>query len=137
MNSGSSTSQASETANQSSPAMWVPNLRPGRAAALAVPTQQPYQQAVREKLIRLLEEAGQPRAKAAVQSYLEQDENSILPEDFPDGWAEQMLTTGAVSMLVLSGDPDSVDPASSELAKEALELQQELNLETFLEVAPA
>ena len=118
-------------------AWWVPNLRVSRAAALAVPLGQPYRQAIREKLVRLLEKAGKRAAKAAVQAYLETNENAILTEDFPDGWADQILSTGAVGMLVMSGDPVGADPADAALAAEALEENRELDLETFLSVAPS
>ena len=40
-------------------AMWIPNLRSSRAAALAVPLGQPYQQAIEDKLVSLLEAAGE------------------------------------------------------------------------------
>src|SRR6266480_659603 len=51
-------------------AMWVPNLRLSRAAALAVRLGQPYYEAIRDKLVGLLERAGKRRARAAVQAYL-------------------------------------------------------------------
>ena len=120
------------------PAMWVPNLALSRAAALAVPLGQPYHQAIRDKLVRLLERTGKRRARAAVQAYLEREEHDILAADYPDGWADQILATGPVSMLVMTGDPEAVEPADAELAKEALEEDRvEIDLEAFLSMAPS
>ena len=118
--------------------MWIPNLRSSRAAALAVPVGQPYRQAIEDKLVSLLEAAGEDAARAAVQSYLEQDEQAILSEDFPDGWADQILATGAVGMLVMSGDPDGAEPATDpELIEEVMGWQKDLTLDEFLAAAPA
>jgi hypothetical protein len=118
--------------------MWIPNLRSSRAAALAVPLGRPYRQAIEDKLVELLEAAGEGLGRAAVQAYLEQDENAILSEDFPDGWADQILSTGAVGMLVMSGDPDSVEAATDpELIEEVMEELKELDLVNFLAAAPA
>jgi len=117
--------------------MWVPNLRLSRAAALAVPLGQPYHQAIRDKLVRLLEHAGKSRARAAVQAYLERDERDILAAGFPGGWAEQILATGSVGMLVMQGDPEGVGPAGAELAVEALEEAKQIDLETFLSMTPS
>jgi len=118
------------------PAMWVPNLRLSRAAALAVPLGQPYHQAIRDKLVRLLERAGKRRARAAVQAYLEREEHEFVGLQFPEGWADQILSNDAVSMLVMSGDPEAVEPADAELAKEALEESKDQDLATFLSLAP-
>jgi len=118
--------------------MWVPHLSLSRAAALAVPLGQPYHQAIRDKLVRLLERAGKRRARAAVQAYLEREEHEILATDFPDGWADQILSNDGVSMLVMSGAAETVEPADAELAKEALdEDRDEIDLETFLSMAPS
>lgn len=118
------------------PTMWVPRLRLSRAAALAVPMGESYHQAIRDKLVGLLERAGERKARAAVQAHLERDEHDILAADFPDGWADQILATGSVGMLVMEGDPEGVEPADDELAREALEEMSDLDLETFLAVAP-
>ena len=114
----------------------MPNLRLSRAAALAVPLRLPYRQAIREKLTTLLLKAGKRRARAAVQAYLERYENEILHEDFPGGWAEAMLATGSVAMLVIQGDPGAVLPAGAELVAEVLEELRELDLEGFLARVP-
>jgi len=118
--------------------MWVPNLSLSRAAALAVPLGQPYHQAISDKLVGLLKRAGKRRARAAVQAYLERQEHDILAADYPDGWADQILSNDGVSMLVMSGDPEAVEPADAELAKEALdEDRDEIDLEAFLSMAPS
>ena len=116
--------------------MWVPALRLSRAAALAVPLGEPYHQAIRDKLVGLLERAGKRRARAAVQAYLERHEDDILGESFPDGWAEAILATGSVGMLIIQGDPGAVEAAGAELAAEALKEMKQLDLEAFLECAP-
>jgi hypothetical protein len=116
--------------------MWVPNLRPSRAGALAVPLGQPYHQAIRDKLVGLLEAAGKRRARAAVQAYLEREEHLFLGLQFPDEWADQILSNDGVSMLVSSGNPESAEPAGAELAAEALEEMKEIDLEAFLSMAP-
>src|SRR5260370_2168973 len=121
----------------SAPTMWVPDLRLSRAAALAVPLDQDYHEAIRDKLVGLLERAGKRQARAAVQAYLEREERDILAADYPDGWAEEILATGSVGTLVMSGDPECVEPADAELAKEALEKAKEIDLEAFLEMAPS
>jgi hypothetical protein len=46
------------------------------------------------------------------------------------------LATGAVSALVMQGDPGAVESAAAELVSEALEEMTELDLETFLSCAP-
>lgn len=117
-------------------AMWVPNLSLSRAAALAVPLGQPYNDAIRDKLVGLLEKAGKKRARAAVQAYLERSERDILGRAFPDGWAEAILWTDAVCSLVSAGDPDLVDAADPELTREALAEDAELDLESFLAATP-
>jgi hypothetical protein len=118
-------------------AMWVPNLSLSRAAALAVPLGQPYHQAISDKLVGLLERAGKRRARAAVQAYLEREEHEFVGLQFPEGWADQILSNDGVSMLVMSGDPEAVEPADAELAKEALEEDRdEIDLEAFLSMAP-
>ena len=50
----------------SAPTMWVPDLRLSRAAALAVPLDQDYHEAIRDKLVGLLERAGKRQARAAM-----------------------------------------------------------------------
>ena len=118
--------------------MWIPNLRSSRAAALAVPLGRPYRQAIEDKLIGLLEAAGEDSARASIQAYLEQDEHAILSEDFPDGWADQILAAGAVGMLVMSGDPDGREAATDpELIVEVMDGLAELTLDEFLAAAPA
>lgn len=137
MTSGTSTNKQPPQASPSLPAMWVPNLRLSRAAALAVPRSLPYQEAIREKVVTLLEEAGEGEARRAVQAYLENQEQDILGRQFPEEWAAEILASPQVSLLVMSGDPESVDPAPPELWKEALEENKDLNLATFLSLAPA
>lgn len=137
MTSGTSTNKQLPQASLSFPAMWVPNLRLSRAAALSVPRNLPYQEAIRDKVVALLEAAGEAEAKRAVQAYLEPQEQDILGRQFPEEWAVEILASPQVSLLVMSGDPESVDPAPPELSKEALEENKELNLATFLSLAPA
>ena len=65
--------------------MWIRNVRTSRAAALAVPADARYSESVHDKLVELLETAGNKAAKAPVQAYLERDELEILALDFPLG----------------------------------------------------
>lgn len=116
---------------------WVPNLRLSKATALAVPLGQPYHQAVQDKLAALLEATGKKASRAAVQAYLEPQEMDILPLDFPDGWAEQILTSGTMPELVAMGDPEDAEPADQELMMEAVDGQGGLSLAEFLAAAPA
>lgn len=116
---------------------WVPNLDLSRATALAVPAGRRYRQAVFSKLLGLLERAGRPAAKAAVQGYLEAQEMDILPLDFPMGWAEQIFSSGTIPELVAMGNPEEVGAADPELTKEAMDGQGELTLESFLAAAPS
>jgi hypothetical protein len=116
---------------------WVPNIDLSQATALAVPVGQRYRQAIYAKLVRLLEQAGRPAAKAAVQGYLEAQEMDIVPLDFPMGWAEQILSSGTLPELLAMGNPEEAEPADSELTKEAIEGQAELSLEEFLAAAPS
>jgi hypothetical protein len=118
--------------------MWVPNLRLSRAAALAVPLGQPYHQAIRQKLITLLEDAGEQDAKGIIGASLENDQHLFLGLQFPEEWADQILSNDGVSTLVMSGDPESVGPADAELAKQALkENEEDMSLGTFLSMAPS
>lgn len=116
---------------------WVPNLRLSRATALAVPSGQRYRQAILSKLVDLLERAGQPRARAAVRAYLENQETEILALDFPVGWAEQILVSGTMPELVATGNPENAEPADPELVAEVMEELPDLTLEDFLAVAPS
>jgi hypothetical protein len=118
--------------------MWVPNLRLSHAAALAVPLGRPYHQAIRDKIVRLLEAAGEDDAKGIIGAYLEREEHLFLGLEFPEEWADQILYNDGVSMLVSSGDPANVEPADAELAKEALvEDAEDMSLGTFLSVTPS
>src|SRR5713226_2218495 len=119
------------------PTAWVPNLPLSRAAALAVPLGRPYPQAIYDKLVGLLDRAGERRARAAVQAYLKREAHDILAADYPDGWADEILATGSGGMLVMSGDPECAEPADAELAKEALEKAKEIDLAAFLSMAPS
>ena len=118
MNSGTNMNEQKQQAKIS---LWVPNLTDSQAAALAVPQGQRYRQAIQEKLVALLEKAGKPAAKAAVQAYLENQEMEILPLDFPEGWADQILVSGTVPEMVAAGNPEETEPAPPELAQEAQE----------------
>ncbi len=115
---------------------WVPNLELNLATALAVPAGQRYRQAIFSKLVKLLEQAGRPAAKAAVQGYLEAQEMDIVPLDFPMGWAEQILSSGTMPELVAMGNPEGAEPADKDLTYEAVEGQCVLTLEEFLAAAP-
>jgi hypothetical protein len=122
----------------SSVRMWVPNLRLSHAAALAVPLGRPYHQAIRDKIVRLLEAAGEDDAKGIIGAYLEREEHLFLGLEFPEEWADQILYNDGVSMLVSSGDPENVGSADAELAKEAsVEDAEDMSLGTFLSATPS
>ena len=113
------------------PDFWVPDLDPGRAAVLTVPAHPPYHKAVREKLIRLLEAAGQHDTRVASES-LDLEESQLQHEDFPAGWADQILACGIVKKMVLTGSPETAEPADEALARNALANQAALTLADFL-----
>lgn len=137
MNSGMNTKEPPQQAKKSSQDMWVPNLRLSRAAALAVPANLPYQQAIKVKLVALLEEAGEEEARQTVDVYLESQEQDLVHLQFPEELADAILASPQVSILVMSGDPETTEPAPPELWKDALEENKDLNLATFLSLAPA
>jgi hypothetical protein len=83
--------------------MWIPNLRSSRAAALAVPLNQPYQMAIRDKLVRLLKKANKRESMAAVQTYLAKEEHEYSSLQFPEGWADHMLWSDSVNQARRGG----------------------------------
>ena len=126
----------SEHAAQSSSSLsefWVPNLDSDTAAVLTVPTHLTYHEAVRQKLIRLLDAAGQYNTRVAIE-HLDLEETQIQPEDFPEGWADQILACGIVKKIVLTGSPEAVAPADDDLARSAVEKQAALTLDNFVAV---
>lgn len=110
---------------------WVPDLEPGMACVLAVSRDCGYQQAIREKLILLLAAEGQHGARIAI-AHLDLEESQIQHEDFPSGWADQILACNGVKKMVLTGSPDVVAAANEAMARDAVERQSELTLEKFL-----
>ena len=112
---------------------WVPNLDLDRAAVLAVPSHSTYHKAVRDKLIRLLEAAGQHSTRIASE-HLDLEESQLQHEDFPAGWADQILACNVVKTMVLTGSPEHAAPADETLVRYALSKQTELSLESFFAV---
>jgi hypothetical protein len=115
---------------------WVPGIRASQATALVVPLGLPYHQAVQDKLVGLLVEAGEEEARSIIGMYLEQEEAQVLDAEFPEGWAAQIMMTGDVSLMVLDGDPDVAQAADEETREIALECQSDLTLGEFLGAAP-
>ena len=127
----------SERAAQSSSSLsefWVPNLDLETAAVLTVPAHSTYHEAVRQELILLLDVAGQYSTRVAIED-LDLEETQIQPEDFPAGWADQILACGIVKKIVLTGSPEAVAPADDNLARNAVEKQAALTLDNFVAVA--
>lgn len=108
---------------------WVPLLH---SQALAVELSDPkdYRQAVEDKVLRLLEQAGEG-ARDQVEAYLGPQvvESSLDPEDLM--WA--VLGHLRVAERIQEGDPLEAEPAPEEDARAAVAAQPDLELAAFLE----
>jgi hypothetical protein len=110
---------------------WVPEENRFK---LAVQVQSPdqYQAAIKDKVLALVQAEGMEKALELAAWVMEPQGVQIQPTQDPENLVEQILATVSVGEMTRAGDPYWAKPAPKAEAVSAVEMQDELDLVTFL-----